>query len=318
MVIDGQVPPSVEELGRACEARGVAMQMWLVEHSSVFNVDRIRSAECVLFLQRHRSLFAEPIRQLLCEGAKLPRLYRLFGSLEHCLEQAFNVPFSVLRGLNTRVLQTLAAASCIEIRSAAGTELTFSVPPARAWMSNFGASGGNLPATLPPGEVSSYSTDICGRLVADGCVNANFNSKIAFDPRLARSPISLEIENSRVLDWSCEAGPVAALLDHFFSYENTARIGEVGFGTNQGIGGFSGEPCLLNERWPGFHVGLGEHNQPLSRVPWQCALHLDLILASPEIRADGRRVFADGRWIEEALVKGTPCGDLEIGLSDIV
>ncbi|OLT20712.1 hypothetical protein BJF78_09030 [Pseudonocardia sp. CNS-139] len=64
-------------------------------------------------------------------------------------------------------------------------------------------------------------------------------------------------------------------------------MGELGFGTNSGIPGFVRMNSFVNERYPGIHVGFGQHNQgtfaPARRTP----LHLDLIAAGGLVRVDG-------------------------------
>ena len=125
-----------------------------------------------------------------------------------------------------------------------GTDLSFCVAPDATWTSNFGSTGGNLPATLPPGEVASYSTNVNGRLVADGSLNANFNSVLTFDARLDQNPITLELEDSRVTSHACDHEPIETMLRDFFAYENADRVGEIGFGDQCRHGSVHSEPLL--------------------------------------------------------------------------
>jgi hypothetical protein len=315
---DATLRDLIDPLGPISRARGVDLATWMITPTTVFEPARVLAVDAVLFLQRHKSFFASEIKQLLASEPGRWRFHRLFGSSPHTLAQSFNVPKSELEALNNGVLNALASASRVQVTSAAGTDLSFSVAAGATWMSNFGSTQGNLPATLPPGEVSSYSTTVTGRLVADGSLNANFNSVLDFDARLGRNPVTLELEDSRVASCSCEYDPIETMLQNFLANDNADRVGEIGFGTNVGIDRFTELPCLANERWPGFHLGLGEHNQPSSRVLWDCPVHLDLIVAAPVIRADDRVIFEDGRWVKSALLPAPARGRVEIGLSDIV
>ncbi len=318
VVTDAALQGLLDALSPICHARGIDLATWIITPETAFDIERIRAADAVLLLQQHKSFFGSELKELLAQEPGRWRFHRLFGSSPHTLAQSFNVPMPELEALNGSVLSTITSASRVVVTSAAGTDLSFCVAPGATWTSNFGSTGGNLPATLPPGEVASYSTTVSGRLVADGSLNANFNSVLAFDARLGRNPITLELEDSRVTSHACEHESIETMLRDFFAYENADRVGEIGFGTNIGMDRFAKSPCLANERWPGFHLGLGEHNQPYSRVLWGCPLHLDLILAAPVIRADDTVIFENGSWVRSALLAAPAEGSVELGLSDIV
>ena len=81
---------------------------------------------------------------------------------------------------------------------------------------------------------------------------------------------------------------------------------------------FSSTLCLTNERYPGFHIGLGEHNQTQERVPWHCPLHLDLILKDCAVYVADELVFSDGHWDHRSLgeAKNDVLEGLLVGDSD--
>ncbi|WP_204080119.1 hypothetical protein [Mycobacterium riyadhense] len=78
-------------------------------------------------------------------------------------------------------------------------------------------------------------------------------------------------------------------------------IGEVGFGTNEGITEWVNFLSHINERHPGLHLGLGTPSQPQSKVGWGSPLHLDMILDGCRIWFDDALVFSNGFWDRAAL-----------------
>jgi hypothetical protein len=58
---------------------------------------------------------------------------------------------------------------------------------------------------------------------------------------------------------------------------NGRNVGEFGLGTNHGIDEYITANSHINERRCGLHLGFGQHNQSLSRVPYMAYAHLDLI-----------------------------------------
>lgn len=99
----------------------------------------------------------------------------------------------------------------------------------------------------------------------------------------------------------CSDPVVSGVLSNFFEVENADRVGEVGFGTNEGITEWVGFLPHINERHPGLHLGLSTPTQPRTTVGWTAPLHLDMILDGCSIWFDEALVFSDGRWDRAAL-----------------
>lgn len=190
--------------------------------------------------------------------------------------RAMRVAPEELSATNAALLRRLMPADSVHVSSAAGTDLEIRLDAERfRWLSNRGVWRENAFLVFPAGEVSTYSDDINGVLVADGAFNVT--AYTSMDARLGHAPVTLEIERSRVVDVRTEDRRLAELLERCLRYENADRIGEVGIGTNRGIDSFIPMNSHINERHPGLHLGLGQHGQKRTVVDYLCEVHLDLI-----------------------------------------
>ena len=108
------------------------------------------------------------------------------------------------------------------------------------------------------------------------------------DTRLEKFPVTLTIKDSEVTNYHTDDRTVLEFLDKCFKEKFSRQVGELGFGTNRKILKPLAMNCHINERKPGVHLGLGQHNQSAKIVNYQCSLHLDLI-------ADGGSI-----WIDES------------------
>jgi hypothetical protein len=103
------------------------------------------------------------------------------------------------------------------------------------------------------------------------------NSPVRRDARLGDHPVTVWVDESRAVRYTCANDAMSRVMDRCFGADHGTRVGELGMGTNCGV--VDGVPlnAHINERRPGIHLGFGQHNQPPNRVDYECALHLDLI-----------------------------------------
>jgi leucyl aminopeptidase (aminopeptidase T) len=207
-----------------------------------------------------------------------------------------NVTPGLLSALNGGMLNRMMPASRLHIGSTSGTDLDVEIDSSRyRWVSNRGVRKDGAFLVLPPGEVSTYPANVNGILVADGAFN--LNAYTAADARLAGRPVTIEIENGRVVHASCDDPRLTRLVARCRAMDNGDRIGELGFGTNVGTTGFIPMNSHINERHPGVHLGLGQHGQPAEAVPYRSDIHLDLITSDSVVTVDGRTRI-DSRELE--------------------
>ena len=100
------------------------------------------------------------------------------------------------------------------------------------------------------------------------------NEETDLDVRLSEHPVSVFIENNQVVDFKCTHSDTYAYIARCFTHPGARMVGELGFGTNDGVGAGTAINSHINERKSGIHVGFGQHNQR-GVLPDGCQIHLD-------------------------------------------
>jgi leucyl aminopeptidase (aminopeptidase T) len=121
-------------------------------------------------------------------------------------------------------------------------------------------------------------------LVADGAFNANIITRL--NARLADNPVRVEIKDGAAVDLTCADRALEEMFTLCLDSPHGRNVGEFGLGTNDGIDEFIPVNSHINERRCGVHLGFGQHNQSLTRVPYVADVHLDLITAGARIYLD--------------------------------
>ncbi len=264
---------------------------------------RLEDSDVLLLVSMVSSIHRAKVLQYL-QAAGEPsrnRIFRVFNFSPELFELPLAVDRASLDSLNNSVIAAAKSALDIHVTNESGTDVHIRPLADGGWTNSCGYFGGKFPAILPPGEVNTYTPHVTGVVVADGAINSSFG--FPGDPRLARNPVTLEITQSVVTKASCSDSVVAGVLNNFFQVENADHVGEVGFGTNEGITEWVDFLSHINERHPGLHLGLGTPTQPQTKVGWTSPLHLDMILDRCRISFDEVLVFSDGCWDRSALDK---------------
>ncbi len=189
-----------------------------------------------------------------------------------------------LSARNATLLAQCMPAQRLHISTASGTELDVTLDPRLRWISNRGSARPGGTVVLPAGEVATCPANVSGTFVADFAFN--INTVTSRDARLDRSPVTVRLEAGRAVSVTCADPSLQRFLDECFAMEHAHKVGELGFGTNPGVG----EPIALNshmnERCPGVHLGFGQHNQDETLMGYQCQIHLDLIARGGQVWID--------------------------------
>lgn len=294
---DGQAAQSL--LSSVKERMNPQVRDVCLEPAGGFDERRLEDCDVLVLASMVASVHRMEVLQYLAARKRKIRVHRLFNFSPELFKLALSVEHSQLDGLNDRVIRAARSAHEVRVTNGAGTDVRIGLLPHGGWTNSCGKFDGQFPAVLPPGEVNTYSPHVTGVVVADGAINTSFG--FPGDPCLSSHPVRLDIEESRVLNYSCDSPVISQVLDGFLTVENADRVGEVGFGTNEGITDWVGFVSHINERHPGLHLGLGTPSQPQSKVGWSSPLHLDLILDNTAITFDGVPVFSNGTWNRQAL-----------------
>lgn len=203
-------------------------------------------------------------------------ILRIISASADFFTKALNLAPPELSALNSSLLHRVREARKVRVKSAGGTDLTIELDSDRyQWISNRGVWRPGGFTILPAGEIATYPARVDGVLVADGAYNANIISSLP--AALAGHPVRVEIENSRAVALTCVEPALQEMFRLCLESPHGRNVGEFGLGTNAGIDEFIPVNSHINERRCGVHLGFGQHNQSLSRVPYVAEVHLDLI-----------------------------------------
>ncbi|MEU9890244.1 hypothetical protein [Sphaerisporangium sp. NPDC051011] len=201
---------------------------------------------------------------------------RLISASTEFFTKALNVTPTELSALNASLLHRIKPAKKIRVKSDGGTDLTIEIDSDRyQWVSNRGVWRPGGFTILPAGEIATYPAKVDGIFVADGAYNANVITSLP--ARLADHPVWIEVENSKALSLTCADPALEEMFQLCLDSPHGRNVGELGLGTNFGIDEFIPANSHINERRCGVHLGFGQHNQSLARVPYVADVHLDLI-----------------------------------------
>lgn len=194
-----------------------------------------------------------------------------------------------LESRNAYLLEKIYSAKILRITTPGGSDFTIELEsPKHRWISNRGRLKPGGIMILPAGEVATYPVSVDGYFVADFAYNVNTITDD--DVRLDSTPVHLHFEKGKVVKYHCDNKKIQQFLSQSLRSECSNRVGELGFGTNFSVTKSIPMNSHVNERCPGVHLGLGQHNQDSSVVGYQCTIHLDLI-------AKGGLVWADDKFV---------------------
>jgi len=221
----------------------------------------------------HFPLFAELFDVY---GKNKCKVVRIISASDELFEYGLSRMPRDLSLRNATLLEKFRSETTIRVTTDAGTDVEIELDHDRYdWISNRGAWRPGAFMILPAGEIATYPAKINGTLVADGALNCNIVTRM--DMRLGAQPLKITIEDSVAVDFACDNPELEYLVDGCFRRENGRFVGELGFGTNDGIEDFVSDNSHMNERFPGLHIGFGQHNQRRKSVDYYAEIHLDVV-----------------------------------------
>jgi hypothetical protein len=218
-------------------------------------------------------------------GGERTMVLRIISASVEFFTKSLNVTPAQLSDLNATLLHRIKPASKVRVKSSGGSDLEIGIDSEQYhWISNRGVWRPGGFTILPAGEIATYPTDVNGVLIADGAYNANILTTL--NARLAENPVRVEIENGAAVALHCADPKLNEMFQLCLSSPHGRNVGEFGLGTNLGIDAFITANSHINERRCGVHLGFGQHNQSLTRVPYIADVHLDLITAGALVWVD--------------------------------
>ena len=202
--------------------------------------------------------------------------------------------FREVDALSRWVLARVEAAREIVCTSAAGSHLKATFDPDIRWLKTSGLISPEKWANLPGGEVLTAPARVDGTYVCDGVVGDWLAARYG---DLARTPLTIQIVNSRIVDLACERQD---LVDEFRTYtrqhENSDRVGEFALGTNLAVRNVIGE-ILQDEKIPGVHIAFGHPYSEHTGARWSAPSHIDVVGRSFDVEVDGEPIMRQSRYL---------------------
>ncbi|MBP1985762.1 aminopeptidase [Halolamina salifodinae] len=226
-----------------------------------------------------RSLSHTRARSAACEagarGATLP------GITERVMVAGLDADYEAIAGHCEDVLAQVRGADEIRVTSPAGTDITFTVGD-REWHDDTGMvrEAGTF-SNLPAGEVFVSPENAEGAFVVDGTMMPH--GLLAEDQELR-----FEVEDGHVTHISDDA--VRADVEEAKAEvgSDATNLAELGIGTNVGVDELVGS-VLLDEKAAGtVHIAIGDDAAIGGET--EAPIHLDGILRSPTVYADGEQI----------------------------
>jgi aminopeptidase len=216
-------------------------------------------------------------------------------SISHrIMVEAMRANFDDVDAISTRLLERALKAKKILATSPGGSRVEATFDPSIKWLKTSGIISTSKWGNLPGGEVLTAPARVDGVYVADGVVGDYLCARYG---DLKDNPLTVTIENSRIMDVQCKRQDlVADFLAYTATDENSNRVGEFAMGTNIALHDVIGN-ILQDEKIPTLHVAFGHPYSEHTGAPWRSTTHIDIVGRSFDIWFDGDQVMARGKYL---------------------
>lgn len=257
---------------------------------TIFDAEEIKRATATIYATRTVSYHRRELKSLIDSMLPdPPKIMRLFDFSAELFEIGISKPRIEQHRLNNALIRRISNGKELVATSKSGTDLHIDVSGIASWTNSYGKCGSKFVGVLPTGEINAFCPRINGVFHLSGAVNSNFGW--IDDARLNEGDLVLEIENGILTNFRTNRLDLEMALQSFLEIENAARVGELGIGTNMGIGAFVPFVSHINERYPGLHLGFGTPTQVGDAAAWPCPVHLDFIARDCDLHLDGVPLF---------------------------
>jgi aminopeptidase len=216
-------------------------------------------------------------------------------SISHrIMVEAMRANFDDVDAISRRVLERAVQATRIHATSPGGSHLEATFDPSIKWLKTSGIISTAKWGNLPGGEVLTAPARVDGVYVADGVVGDYLCARYG---DLKDNPLTVEIENSRIVDIRCKRRDLVEDFRHYTATdENSNRVGEFAIGTNIAVHDVIGN-ILQDEKLPTLHVAFGHPYAEHTGAPWRSTTHIDVVGRSFSIWFDGDLVMEGGKFL---------------------
>ena len=216
-------------------------------------------------------------------------------SISHrVMVEAMRANFDEVDEISRRLRDRAEKAKKITATSPGGSRLEATFDPEIKWLKTSGIISPTKWGNLPGGEVLTAPARVDGVYVADGVVGEYLCARYG---DLRDNPLSVTIENSRIVDVSCARKDLVADFRAYTSTdENSDRVGEFAIGTNIALTDVIGN-ILQDEKLPTLHIAFGHPYAEHTGAKWKSTTHIDIVGRRFSVFFDGDPVMRDGQFL---------------------
>jgi len=216
-------------------------------------------------------------------------------SISHrIMTEAMRANYDDVDAISTRVLERAKKAERITATSPGGSKLEATFDPTIKWLKTSGIISTSKWGNLPGGEVLTAPARVDGVYVADGVVGDYLCARYG---DLQNNPLSVTIENSRIVDVACKrADLVADFRTYTSTDENSDRVGEFAIGTNIALTDVIGN-ILQDEKLPTLHIAFGHPYAEHTGAKWRSTTHIDIVGRRFDILFDDDPIMKAGKFL---------------------
>ena len=216
-------------------------------------------------------------------------------SISHrIMTEAMRANYDDVDAISTRVLERAMKAKRITATSPGGSKLEATFDPTIKWLKTSGIISTSKWGNLPGGEVLTAPARVDGVYVADGVVGDYLCARYG---DLQNNPLSVTIENSRIVDVACKrADLVADFRTYTSTDENSDRVGEFAIGTNIALTDVIGN-ILQDEKLPTLHIAFGHPYAEHTGAKWRSTTHIDIVGRRFDIFFDDDPIMKAGKFL---------------------
>ncbi len=210
------------------------------------------------------------------------------------MREGMRADFHKVDALCRWLLPMVQATEVLTARTPAGTDLRATFDPGIRWIKTSGIISRDKWGNLPGGEVFTAPARVDGTYVVDGVLGDWMAARFG---DMGRTPLEIEIENSRIAHVACDSREVVdAFLRYVTKDENSDRVGELAIGTNVWVKDVIGQ-ILQDEKIPGLHIAFGHPYSEHTGADWRSSSHIDVVGRHFTVELDGEPVMRDSRFL---------------------
>lgn len=222
------------------------------------------------------------------------RFANMININQQMMEQGMSADYKKVQAFSRKVHEFVKDAFQIEVKTKKGTDLTAEFSSAINWVVGDGLIREGQWSNLPDGEVFTCPVNVNGTVVIDGVLGDYFARKYGL---LERKPVKVQIKEGRAVSAICNDKQLEAdFNERLKEDENAGRVGEFAIGTNIYIKELIGR-LLQDEKYPGVHIAFGHGYPQKTGVEWESKVHVDGVIKSPTVIADGKKIMKEGEFL---------------------